>query len=389
MKNNGGVSFGFIAMIYLLTRCFGLFFLQANFLNYLFVPILLYFLFRMRDFRLMKRLMFVYVLLIIIACIASRIVHKQDIIRCFINSCDYLGILGFCIPAYYGITAQSMKDFLKSMAVTFCVCYLIQWLIYPILIWGSDSNVNDVYRMRLPGCILSYFLIYCGINDYIYTKKKSNLFLCCLGFFPVIIMGFRSLTILVVLFTFLYPLISMRKFGNMVKVSMIFGILAICLLQTDIVQSKLEEMANRTEAGGTYADSDYIRYLEYDYLTSNIFSNNSINFVGNGTPLLGSRYAGSLVDAQTVHNVYWVDLGLVGLSFIIGVPAVILLVFLILRSVWINRDKDCQFYRLTLITALIPSFFTLMEVFRSGNMLIIGLILYTIEKERLLKQNVL
>ena len=129
--------------------------------------------------------------------------------------------------------------------------------------------------------------------------------------------------------------------------------------------------------------------IVYDIEFLSYFSNNNINFVGNGTPLLGSRYADSLVDAQTVNNVYWVDLGLVGLSFIIGVPAVILLVFLILRSVWINREKDSQFYRLTLITALIPSLFTLMEVFRSGNMLIIGLILYTIEKERLLKQDVL
>ena len=380
-RKNGAL---FIIIIYLLVRMFGIFFLQANGLNYIFVPVLLFFLYKMQTFPKIKKWLLLYVFCVFVSCISSWILHKQNVVRCFVNSYDYLGILGFCIPAYFRISALSMKKYLKVMAVIFCLCYLIQWLIYPHLIWGSSSNVTDeIYRMRLPGCILSYFLVYCSFNDFLYTKKKINLILCCLAFFPIIIMGFRSLTILVLISLFLYPMFAMRKFGMVIKASILFGIFAICLSQTSIVQSKIEEMSSRTETGGTYADDDYVRYLEYDYLTSNVFTDKVANFVGNGTPVLGgNRYADSIVNAQTLSGVYWVDLGLVGLSFLIGIPAILLLVFLIIRSIWINRNRETQFYRFVLLTALIPSLFTLMEVFRSGNMLIIGLIIYTIEQEK-------
>lgn len=69
-------------------------------------------------------------------------------------------------------------------------------------------------------------------------------------------------------------------------------------------------------------------------------------------------------------------LGIVGLSFIIGIPAVLLLVIIILRCAILCKDRELQYIRFTLLVVLLGSLFTSKELFRTGNMVIIGIFLY-------------
>lgn len=84
--------------------------------------------------------------------------------------------------------------------------------------------------------------------------------------------------------------------------------------------------------------------------------------------------------AEDRFGFYWVDLGLVGLSWIIGIPAVICLLVIIYKNVKYCRGSGIQYVRFTLIAVTLASAVTSMELFRNGNMVIIGLMLYIISR---------
>ena len=76
------------------------------------------------------------------------------------------------------------------------------------------------------------------------------------------------------------------------------------------------------------------------------------------------------------NNYTWTDLGLVGLSMVIGIPAVCLLVLLYLICIWKLKEPQHQYLRFTLLIALLGSVFTTAELYRDGNILLFSLFLY-------------
>lgn len=75
-------------------------------------------------------------------------------------------------------------------------------------------------------------------------------------------------------------------------------------------------------------------------------------------------------------GLWWVDLGLIGLSYVIGIPTVLILVLLVLYCFHNSRSPDLCFIRCTLIVVFLGSIITSMEIYRSGNLIILSLLFY-------------
>ena len=84
-------------------------------------------------------------------------------------------------------------------------------------------------------------------------------------------------------------------------------------------------------------------------------------------------------------GLWWVDLGLVGLSFVIGIPTVLLLVLLVLYCFFKSRSLDICFIRCVLIVVFLGSIITSMEIYRSGNLIILSLLFYCSYARSLMK----
>lgn len=61
---------------------------------------------------------------------------------------------------------------------------------------------------------------------------------------------------------------------------------------------------------------------------------------------------------------------------VIGMPAVILLVFMYLYCMWKCKEPRLQYIRFTLFVVLFGSIITSMELYREGNILLLSLFLY-------------
>lgn len=374
----------------LFISCFGLILLEFRFFKYLFTIILIYSGLTFKGNAPNKRLILIYTGFIFISCIYSTIYYHQNIIKVIGNSYTYLGLLFTFIIMKYKPTSIQLEKVIKYLSITFCCCYLLQWLIYPINIFtGSldETNINtEQFRMRMPGSICAYCLFFYGINKFILYKHKKNLLYAFLGFIPIIIMGFRSLTAAAAAFAVLMITFITRSVAKTFIWLIIGSILLIAVSQLNIVQTKFNEMVERQESGQTFENDDYIRFLEYEYFEEQFFTKPGEHFWGAGVPAdKTTTYYQDMNDAIEILHYFWVDLGLIGLSYIIGIPAVLLLCGIICNCIRKTRSPQNQYIRFTLLTVLIGSIVTSMEIYRTGNILIISLylcLIYISNKEQ-------
>lgn len=369
----------FIILLFL--KCFGFIALDINALNYIFTALLIFFTIKYREANSYKKLLLVYSCCILCSCFYSYRYNGQSFIKTIFNSYNYLGLLFIFYIMHLKLHSDQLKEIILKLSLIFCFCYLIQWIIYPITIFsGSLDEVNindDFFRMRMPGSLCAYILFYYGLNHYLLNRKKINLFYISLGFLSILIMGFRSLMFCTILFAFIMIPYVTKNIKKIIKWISLGCIAAIITSQIPIVQLKIEEMIDRQEQGDTFANKDYVRYLEYDYFSNYVFAKEYEHFFGGGVPVFDgkSSYSNNIKDATDSYLFYWNDLGLLGLSFIIGIPAVILIIAIIIKLIISCIDKDLQFIRFSMLSVLCASLFTSMELYRTGNFIIISLLL--------------
>ena len=321
-----------------------------------------------------------YFAFFVISSLYAMFFYHQSIVEIFKQASPmYIGLFSFFLWMRQNVTAKETMIILRWFSIAFCVCYIFQWLVYPhVLFYGAVDKLNvsvTYYRLRMPGSIGAYYLFFDGLRLFQKGKKIKGGGLMIMGILPILIMGFRSLTMLSCLFgvIMLFQLFKMKS----IKSWMTLFLLIVSFLgvsQMPIVQKKMNEMQNRQESDQDFSNPDYIRYFEYQYYTSYVFSNPADKILGGGLPVNGA-YANKFEIAYK-NGLYWVDLGLVGLAMVVGPATVLLLVFVVLRCAWKCADKNLLHLRYTLLTVLLGSVITSMELYRQGNLLVIGVMLY-------------
>lgn len=383
MQNKQLLKLYFIILF--LTNFFGLIILKIDKIVYFQVIIIFYYIWRFKSNQsIYSKLILAYLLFIVCSCIYANLYNNQNVIKSFIYSYNYIGIGSFFICQHVKLSYPQTLNLIKKISITFCCCYIIQWLIYPITIFSGsldDLNIsNDIFRMRMPGSISAYYLFFYGVNQFLLNKKKINILYIILGFIPIIIMGFRSLTFLTCLCVFLMVGTVYKKFWKVIFIGTLCGIvLYSASTYIPLINQKIEEMAERQNNNQTFKNKDYVRWIEYEYFTENVFNKTGERFWGGGSPHnQNSTYYKKINRAAEYYHLYWADLGVIGLSFVIGIPAILILSFIILKITWNCKRPSLQYIRFTLLTVFLGSIMTSAELYRPGNLILIGIYIYAI-----------
>ena len=371
-----------IILVLFLLRFFGLKGMTSDFWDYIFVFILVTATLPVITYRCeYVKLILCYVFFVLLSCVYSWLFNFQSFNRVFFHSVDYFSLLFFFYLIRRNLTSNETLKVIKIISICFCAGYIIQWLAYPNIIFSGamdDLNINEYqYRARMPGSICCYFMLLYAINRYLLVRDIKYVVYGILGFIPIIIQGFRSLVVMAVISSFLIIPFVLRSGKKVVFYSLLCISVFYAAFTTDLVQQKIEEMNKRQTDEQTFDNEDYIRWLSLDYYWNQQFTKPYEKFLGGGKPVdPQSKYTKNINIARMHFNFFWRDLGLIGLSMVIGVPAVILLVLMYIRCMWKCREPQIQFVRFTLLVVLVGSIFTSAELYRDGNILIFSLFAY-------------
>lgn len=334
---------------------------------------------------LYSKLISCYTFFVVLSCVFSHYVHGQNLFMVMAHSYTYMAIFFYFYLSGRRLRFGDAERVLIWLSVACCLCYIIQWIVYPfVLFQGAAGGMADVntgyYRVRIPGSICCYVLFLYGFNKYLLNNRVKYLLYSFMGFLPIIIQGFRTLTTLSLISLFLMIPFVQRKAFKTIGYSVSVGLLIFVTMQLPVVQSKIDEMVDRQNENQTFSNKDYIRIKEFDYYWNEQFKNPLEKIIGGGEPTdPSSTYTKQIYGYAYGNHLFWDDLGLVGLSMIIGEPAVILLIVIYAIAIWRYREPRLQYLRFAMIIVLLGSF-TTAELFREGNLLLLSLILYIEQK---------
>ena len=373
-------------ILLIVTRCFDLIILNNNLCTLLGATLLAFFYFSTKENNSHYKLWIGLIELLILGSVFySFLVNEQSFKDVFLVSYFAFGLASFFIFSYFKISYKNSIKIIKSFSLLFCIAYIFQWIVYPTEIFSGVRDTFSVnesqFRMRMSCSACSYCLFFWGLNDYMISKKLINLLYVLLGILPFMIMGFRSLVFLSILFAIYIVAWHLWKSKSHFFVYTFFLLLFVfVIIQVPIVQDKYEEMISRQESEQTFDNEDYVRYVSLAYYTD--VTTKTEMAIGGGFPLVpkslssGNHYVSKFCKGFQMQ-LYWNDLGLIGFGFIFGFPSVILITFLVFRTALRSKEKQLLFIRATLLTIYLGSIFTSQELYRAGNFLFIGLLMYT------------
>lgn len=373
-------------LLVVLTKFFDFLYLPSRLLFYVGIILLLYFYFKSKQDGYKNKLWIGVIWLMVLGSILySHFIHGQPFRDVSLISYFAMGFASFCVFNSLRLSYKDSTRLVKTFSVLFCICYLVQAAIYPTELFAGvkdEFSVNEnQFRMRMTCSACSYCLFFLGLNDYMINKKLISLLYALLGLLPFIIMGFRSLVFLSILFSIYVVARHLWESKSYFFVNFFFLLIFVfVIIQVPIVQEKYEEMMGRQEKEQTFDNEDYVRYVSLAYYTE-VTTKNEMTF-GGGVPLVpknlrSKNYYVSKFCKGYQMQLYWNDLGLIGFGFIFGFPSVILISFLIFRTIKRSKENALLYIRATLLTIYLGSIFTSQELYREGNFLFIGLLMYT------------
>lgn len=332
-----------------------------------------------------SKLILVYFVFLTASSVYSYIFNEQNLLTTIILSFYLYSVASYFVLKRLNLSLKETENVLIGLSLCFCLCYILQWLVYPTIIFSNAEHHTgeDMYRSRMPGSILCYFFFFYGINKYLLERKWIYTVYSLLSFIPIIIQGFRSLIALTVLSAFLIIPFVLRSGKKTIVYSILGAVVSVAAISTPLVQSKIEEMNRRQERDQTFDNSEYIRWIAFDYYWNQYYTKPYEKILGGGNPVdRSSKYTQHIKKLNTEGRGHlWLeDLGIVGLSLMIGIISVSFLGLIYLLCIYKCMDPRLQCIRFTLLIVLIGSIFTTKELYRPGNLLILPLLLYYEEK---------
>ena len=301
-----------------------------------------------------------------------------------------IGILSFFALPYFGMTLKELEKVLVTLSAVFVFAYLFQYLVYPTSIFVNfkDEELGMGARPRMPGQALLFLCYFYNLNKILIKFEWKHLMMLGFAALDILILGFRSqlfvlfaLTIAMITFT------SKIKLKKKIAIGVIGLIIAGFFYSIPVVQYKVNQIVERQESGQTFDDENYIRYRTYNYFTEEFPKNEYERYMGTGLPSLSSKY-GKHVQKMKQSFIVWADWGLLGLSWMLGIPAVLCLLWYALKAGLLKTEKNYYYLKFWFLFMVFGSILT-REMFRIGSFAIQGIVLYMIclSNKRVLKRN--
>lgn len=299
----------------------------------------------------------------------------------------YWGILFYYYLLRNKFSAVSVEISIIILAFVFDLLYIAQFHLLDygynflnIQDWMNDNELEGA-RLRVMSSGLYSIGIFYGITTF--TDKTNykllKVLLILLGIYVLFLAGYRQMLFSCGL-TFVFYLwrIGYRpKIKHLVPLSLLCVIL-LFVYQLPEIQQKIIGMQERQNVA-TFDNKDYVRILQLDYYLFHYFLTPLEYITGSGLPYYRTAF-GKYMENQLV----WVDWGLLGQSWVLGILTVLGWISYSVKAIRIRVAPRFKFISLWYVYLLSASL-TNAEFFRDGNFLVHALMLYLVEKVALVR----
>ena len=292
-----------------------------------------------------------YAFLIALNCITCYLYRGQSIKLSLLSWESFF--LMFFYPCFksWDIPIHTWERVLERVFVILLCCYVLQYIFIDVEIFDLDSAFDYLEketRVRIYssglltlGCLYSW-------NKLLTAKrgKRKYLILFVVSLLMVFLQGFRMLIASLGLMIFImFVRINRFKIKNYIAIAVILFVTYSIAISMPIVQNKVDEIINRNETANLDND-DYVRVLSFNYFTNEHFKNALEHILGSGLTFIsvetsadgksyigkniGSEYSKTMSQIAAWYHFYHVDWGLVGLTWVAGLPFTIFFIFILI-----------------------------------------------------------
>ena len=268
----------------------------------------------------------------------------------------------FMIYLYYPFRKLhlSVRDWESILYILFLMMVFIEIImnLFPDLMLfdmtsGDDKFENELRVRVFADGILVLGSLMCLNKALAGIKRPKNTFLYILSLVLIFLTGFRmiDLACIIALFVMLKKF-HLLKLKFLLMGSIVSLLLVTVALSTDLVQERIEEMKERNETDN-FDNDDYVRVLLVTYYYTQYFNSNWEMFWGSGmverqimegrdVPLRNadfkSEYSKDVSFLSNTYHYFPKDMGVIGLSWEAGIPAVLVLIILLFYMVFKLTD---------------------------------------------------
>lgn len=336
-----------------------------------------------------RKIMLFFVLFLLCSVISCYIYEKQSF-WLSITNLDFIAFFPFL--SYFYMIKKRNKQFtindiewnIRIFYIVIFFLFMIQYIILPHQIIHLSTFIEGEKRFTIYGQIITLIAYFYYLNRYLITNRNKYLFFLLPELLIVFIQGFRSYIVVLIGVSILF-LLNVGKLKKIVVLALVAPILALLIIQLPIVNNAISNMQNR-QVEDNFSNEDYIRVRQFEYFTKEHFKSPVEYLFGSGFSNPRSSYGkkmlylgGSSYENQTGPIGGWRDWGLVGLSWIIGLPCFLCILFCILKILLTKIPKQYLYLKYFYIFILFTSV-TSVEFYRWGSVFMHGVLFYLFEQ---------
>lgn len=292
----------------------------------------------------------------------------------------------------------SVKELEKSLFVVYIIVlisYITQYLLYvtngTFIFFTENSEYSYEYhvRVRLFSDAILFLGMLFSLNKFLLLKQPKMLILYLLGVVMIFMQGYLTLfvgTVIASIFM-LYKVLSVSK--RIIYQLCLFAIVFFSFSQIPAIQEKWDETIERHEIDN-FDNEDYARVLDYGYFLSDSHYETPIEYVtGTGLPIfrfindngikyidnksVKSDYSNYMGNLAADSHMFTVDMGLVGLAVVAGIPFTLMLLILLILLVLRSSSNYCYLGGYSIIC--LSGFFTNGLIYKGHSMIFFALVL--------------
>lgn len=334
-----------------------------------------------------RKVLLVLFLSLILNMISCNIYQGQGFSESIKAMAFFYYIFFYFAVCYLNPSVKSVSTSLTWLCLIFNTLYILQFYLLQRGILFLPVDETSIYlgegaRFHMIGSGLASLSIFLGVNKFLYQKRKLYLLLSLSGILVLLLMAFRTMVVLSLLFVVLelFFIKGVKKSAFVYLV--LFGALLLIIIQVPVVADKIDYMWEKQFGEGTqhsFANKNYIRWITLGYYYNDYFHNTLEMILGSGYPVVNGSYYRNIANTLWANGLFWMDWGILGLSWMIGIPAVLSMLFYSFKVFRIKCDKAYFFIPIWFMYMVFSSI-TTAEFFRQGNFIIQALCLYLAER---------
>lgn len=337
-----------------------------------------------------------YLGFILLNCLTCYFFRGQSVFLSIQSWQTFFLILLYPLLMSRSCTLSLLENILFIFFVIIVISYIIQYIFIDYNIFLLDVNRFQLgidYRLRIfSDGILYLGSLFCW-NKFICKGKALYFFLFFISIVLIFLQGYR---ILLFASSICYMLLYFRIKGMSMQIVMIalLGVIAVNFAQDiPVVANRIEDITGRNELVESSVE-DYIRIRDIEYTYSNHFKNNLELLCGSGMTILSfntddltgiteinkpkSEYARYMTELFVVDHYIYIDLGIFGLSWMAGIPFVLVLLFIMYRVLRLKVETEYYYCGMFMILCFIGGF-TNALIYKHHNMIWLAIILCIVD----------